>query len=581
MTKTRLLLVGLLLVVGLGVMAPSATAIVSGASYFNVNQVAYWVRSNGGAEAMGPITLTFASGAGTVDGKETLTVTYTQPIVGASSISTADIAKFCFDDAGNAFCSAQTLTASGSTLTFVNGNAPIENLLGKTITIYGVRVNAIGLPVSSYITATVTALLDHIDPLYFGPPPLNPITISGLQVGYVAGQAVSVIAPVNCATGELISANSMLTCETFEAYEHRKGNGGGSPGFSVFIIENYSGAWTALSDELQYAPFAPNPGKLVTNGSDMSVTITGIPNGVTVTPTSIDVPSGCTTCNETWEPLPSAYTGTVWNDSHTFDFILATTVHNEIESVIFDFAISTSGLITPDDPPMKVIVQLDPPTTSTTTAPGGLYPWFYYPSEGPGSSEAGTPTNVFLFVDCQTALLFPYVTNYTSGEAGGALGNWDTFLNIANATSDPWYPGKGSAIPQDGACTFYAYGAGLQGASYTGPVEATPIIWTGPVQLSGGEFGTDLGATPAAGITGAYIIAVCNFLNATGYAQVTNNVGLGDWEVMSSYLAYVIPNTNVKSRALAGDNIGEFAITPVNEDWLEDTMWKIFRISAP
>jgi len=585
MTKTRLLLVGLLLVVGLGVLAPSAMAVTNQPSYLSVTQVAYWVRANGGAEATGPITVTFTSGYGIIDGGETFTITLTQPIVGASGINSALYADFCTDTTGT-YCKVQTISASGNSIVFKNGPAPITGMMGQSITFYGLRINAIGLVVGSYITATIGAALDHIDPLYFGPPPGNPISVAGLQVAYIAGDAISVSGPVDCASGLPLSAGSMLTCKAFEAYQHKHNrDDSGKPSFAILVVENWSGAWTALSDELVYGPYAPNVGNTVTNGSDISITVSGIPQGVTVTPLAPSIPSGCTTCNETWGPTPTAYTGTVWNDSHLFDFPLSTTNHNEIESAIFSFNITTSGLITPDDPPMSVSITLDPHTTSQTTAPSpGLYPWFYYAQ---GSEEEAYPIIVFFFTDCETSLLFPYVTNFVSGAGGGPMGNWDTFINIANATSDPWYPGnpwnlkaKGYAIPQDGSCTFYVYHAGTVASEPgSGPMEAVPIVFTGPIQLSGGEFGTDLSATPAAGVPGAYVIVICEFLNATGYAQIVDNFGVGNWQIMSSYLAYVIPNHYKYNRALAGNNLGEFAIVQTDEDWLEDTMWKIFRIS--
>jgi hypothetical protein len=71
-----------------------------------------------------------------------------------------------------------------------------------------------------------------------------------------------------------------------------------------------------------------------------------------------------------------------------------------------------------------------------------------------------------------------------------------------------------------------------------------------------------LSGTTAKGLGGGYAIAVCNFLNGTGYAEVVDNAnGLGNWGVMGSYLAYVIPNPYIEPRWV--DSIfGEFAISP-------------------
>ena len=71
-----------------------------------------------------------------------------------------------------------------------------------------------------------------------------------------------------------------------------------------------------------------------------------------------------------------------------------------------------------------------------------------------------------------------------------------------------------------------------------------------------------LSQTSAKGLGGGYAIAVCNFLNGTGYALVADNAnGLGNWGVMGNYLAYVIPNPFEEPRWI--DSIfGEFAISP-------------------
>jgi hypothetical protein len=79
--------------------------------------------------------------------------------------------------------------------------------------------------------------------------------------------------------------------------------------------------------------------------------------------------------------------------------------------------------------------------------------------------------------------------------------------------------------------------------------------------LSGGITAFMLSTTKAAGLPGGYAIAICNFQNAVGYAETVDNAGLGDWGVMSSYLAYVIANPYFRPRSIEAE-IGEFAITP-------------------
>jgi len=132
---------------------------------------------------------------------------------------------------------------------------------------------------------------------------------------------------------------------------------------------------------------------------------------------------------------------------------------------------------------------------------------------------------------------------------GGALGNWDTGLQISNTTSDPFGAPDyntdfiaGGYAPQVGSCTWYVYSAGTTTKVNPTPVAATPITFTRPVVLSGGTDAFMLSSTPAAGTTYGYAIAVCNFLGAVGQAGMADNAnGLGDWELMESYLPYVIP----------------------------------------
>jgi hypothetical protein len=166
------------------------------------------------------------------------------------------------------------------------------------------------------------------------------------------------------------------------------------------------------------------------------------------------------------------------------------------------------------------------------------------------------------------------VTNYDLGEGAGALSNWDTGLEVANTTSDPFSSvvtanplgAPGGATPQNGSCTFYFYNAGTYVGSETQyvPTEATPAAtYTTPVLYSGGTYGV-MASTAAPGITGGYAIAVCDFTNGVGFAEVVDNAnGLGDWGVMGSYVPYVIPSPWLYSRSLAGSafiGIGEFAI---------------------
>jgi len=151
-----------------------------------------------------------------------------------------------------------------------------------------------------------------------------------------------------------------------------------------------------------------------------------------------------------------------------------------------------------------------------------------------GAASSGTP---FLNINlCTTALLFPYITT-----APG----YDTGIAISNTTSDPF-----GTTNQAGLCTLYWYG-GAPGATTAstfptpttlgaGGVGNTVPIMTGTTALtiSSQSVGTNFSG---------YMIALCNFQFAHGYASITD---VGVRNIMSAYLALVItnPSTTPASR---------------------------------
>jgi len=550
MTKRNVLLVSLLLVFGLGVMAPAALAQAPTEGYGTIINVApslYTLRPNSIGDAVGPVFLNFSSGYGTIAGGEVFNVTYSQPIVGASGINslgtTVAAADFCDDShatgIAGTFCSAMTYTASGNTLTLTNGTAPIGGWTAGYITIWGVRVSTVGV-LPGFVTATVNAALNQSYPISFSTQ--GATTAVPVNVGQIA----------NTTSGGTVTATSVpinvLTCI---------GTSGVSADFTVTVTEQWAGAWTALSDELVLAPYAPTATNKVTNGSEISIEVSGIPNGATITPEAITKVSG----SQTWAALPAAYTGTVPNDHTTFDFVLTTTLRQEVEASTFTFKVVTVGAVPANTPSMTASVTLNPMTPTTAAE----YPAFTYPV-GTLAEEPTYPLPALSFIGCQTNLLFPYVTNYTGGGTS-AEANWDTAIGVSNTTSDPFNysspddgtPVPSGATPQDGSCTFYIYGAGTASAPRATPTTATPIIFTTPVVLSGGNYSFFLSWTKAAGFLGGYAIAVCNFQNAVGYEETVDNAGIGNWEVMGSYLAYVIPNPYYEPRSYDAI-LGEFSI---------------------
>jgi hypothetical protein len=174
---------------------------------------------------------------------------------------------------------------------------------------------------------------------------------------------------------------------------------------------------------------------------------------------------------------------------------------------------------------VTVQASLAPITAATTV-----------PSFAIGSSS-GAPTTLINFAQCQTSLLFPFVTNANGFETG---------IAIDNATKDPF----GSATPQNGLCQLSYYG---QGAT---PVYSTTLAPNpnegGNAQYLAGEVyaftltqalaqPTASSSSPAnpATFTG-YIIANCKFQDAHGFAYILyGNLGSSTSDTMG-YVAQVL-----------------------------------------
>jgi hypothetical protein len=155
---------------------------------------------------------------------------------------------------------------------------------------------------------------------------------------------------------------------------------------------------------------------------------------------------------------------------------------------------------------------------------------------------------------CQTTLMYPFVTANPSGGLGQGF---DTGIAVANTSSDPFtalsiianYVPGGTTLAESGSCTLYPYGSTM---TSTGTVGAAPPVVKGcdaitnPVSGSNcfpvvpsGTVGSVLASAVLPNFTG-YVIAVCNFQYAHGYAAVTD---LGLRGLFSSYLALEVNTT--------------------------------------
>jgi hypothetical protein len=156
-----------------------------------------------------------------------------------------------------------------------------------------------------------------------------------------------------------------------------------------------------------------------------------------------------------------------------------------------------------------------PPTTPTGTVAFSFAPTYTSPTASglvPRFVPPATSTTLVGVSLCQTTLLYPWV----NAEPG-----FDTGIAIANTTSDPF-----GTRTQSGTCTLNFFGTGAG----TTTTATTPSITTGTVYA-------DQVSNLKPGFRG-YVIAVCNFQLAHGYA-LFSDTGIRNWA--TGYLALVLP----------------------------------------
>jgi hypothetical protein len=162
-----------------------------------------------------------------------------------------------------------------------------------------------------------------------------------------------------------------------------------------------------------------------------------------------------------------------------------------------------------------------PATAGVSFAPTTTPPDFASEDSGtpvPRFIDTATQANRFSINACRTNLLYPFVTN----QAG-----YDTGLAIANTSQDPF-----STINQHGTCDLNFF---------NGSTAPPPPAKFTTVDVPSGSVYTNLLSITASGFQG-YIIAVCNFQYAHGYAFLLGGTPGGANQVAQGYIALVIPD---------------------------------------
>jgi len=292
--------------------------------------------------------------------------------------------------------------------------------------------------------------------------------------------------------------------------------------FQLSMKENFAQALTSQTDEDGLSGAGTS-----TNGSNIQVVFTGVPKGVSIAFGSVDAASSATLVLALDATTPASQTAAKANDTLTFVFDVMGTDSTAIETLLVNMNVTSPAILanglTPNTVTGTMSLTSKQPT-ATTDVPAFT-----------GNEGAVT---VISISDCITNLLFPWVVADAPG------GTFDTGMAIANTTKDVF--ASGGAAAQAGSCAltgFQSDGSGTVTAS-VGPIAAGG---TGTVVLSG--------QTGWAGFRG-YVIAVCQFQGAHGFAFITQDNATANG-TSQGYLGLVIPNPAIISRNPAGGGAGE------------------------
>jgi hypothetical protein len=539
MTKRNLLLVSLLLVAGLAALAPSLLAQTTWSVTVTPTPVPT-IRKEGDAEGVGTLNLNVTS-AGTLQSGSYITITYNAPL------------------AYNGSYYAVEVTPSATLSTNIKVTEPSASSVKITFTAnvavttsdfldVAVRLQAQGLAYSAAVQATSITAGGYTASYKI----TLPTTGAPWTVAHVGAKQALTIA-FKEGPAQVLSCLGALKVPTY------------SNEFSLRLTENWAMALTDMTDETALETDTDTGAP--TNASNILITLANIPTGAHIEVGTVYTcseypsgPHGCpgATVSGVFVPdqLDISYTSetAVTAGSQSFFYMVNTSTGPTPKNAVFHFRI-WSGALPAGLPSVTATVSLT--DASPSTAPLDM-PYFTA-SETPVLSVAD-------FSDCVTNLLFPYVNTFMAGGTA-AFANFGTGIDFANTTMDPFGTSSvpsvaaGSAVPQNGSCTVYLYPANVS--------VGTQVFTTANIP-SGGSWAFDVAsAVPGfAGNTG-YAIAVCDFQNAYGFAEIYDNYGIGAPTATLGYEAYILPNPGLYPRSPAGDSLGESAIAPIdlNKKW--------------
>jgi hypothetical protein len=549
MTKRNSLLVSLFLVFGIMAMAASALAQTTWTASTSPLSSG---RPEGKAEATGPVTIAINTG-GSVPANSYFTITY------SAYIPTGAVDVTCGGKASppspwaSGFCTnlnAPTISGSGKVLTIQFGELTTFTTGDGSHLNVTVRVDATGVtPLPGQVTAAVTATAGPGGKISVGPTTPQEVLAVNAKPSLVLEYD-----PYKDTLVDKGTPATVLTCigaKDIASYDNQ---------FVINIFESFPYALTTEAQEMAWAPgegLNESFASVVTNGSNIIVTFSHVPATLAIKAVDIEP---CSKLN----PLDPLYCGTSGTlgltltspstvasptaGKSSFTYTVSSLDVGSAENVSLTFSFTSNGPLPPGLSPMTVNVAYAPTLTSPLSIP-------YFT----GKAESVTPLTVVNFYDCVTYMLFPYINTFMAG-GRAAFANFGTGIDFANTTMDPFglnfTTAKGSAVPQTGSCTVFFYPANLS--------VGTQVFTTASIP-SGGSWAFDVASSVPkfAGNTG-YAIAICNFQNAYGFAEIYDNYGIGAPTCSQNYNAYILPDPEFYHRNPAGHGLGENAIAPVN-----------------
>jgi len=419
---------------------------------------------------------------------------------------------------------------SGGKITItLPGFGTLPNTQSGTFRLIGVRIDANG----QTAPLTVAASLGSSSNNYIAPsvPTVNTISSLGAGIGSFTQTA----------------PGSATNNGTFLIFTNQTGSSFAHGTATLTLAEGFPSAWRTPTD-------SSVTGVSIGNGTQIRLTMAGIPSGVTVAVTTSGAGSSVSTPTVTLSSSSlSAPTSSSPNNNLT---VISFTKESltKSESIVLQLTLGgtptslTPGTITATTTLFPIGTGIDStvsPAQPDATSFAAGYPQF-------AEADLG-PVTIGTIAAASTSLLIPYAVT---------TGAYDTGIAIANTTADPFGgSANGGATPSNGTLSFTLFPRAASGAGtpITVTTSSTKIFGAGLDAngnvVAGGTFTGLLGGDilPAAGQSAAsgffgYIFIQANFIDAHGAAYIFNGAGF-----TSSTPVLIVPNTQATSRNTGGE----------------------------